>query len=79
MARTMIERVAESQAKFDGRTLISMPRFERERYFERGRAAIEAMREPSVEMMEAGNALPTHSAPSDFYAAYIEAALEKET
>lgn len=46
----MIERVAESQAKFDGRTLISMPRGERERYIERARLAIEAMRDPTPGM-----------------------------
>lgn len=51
---TMVERVAESQARFDGRTLIAMPRGERERYFRRARAAIEAMREPTWQMCSAG-------------------------
>lgn len=50
---TMIERVAESQAKFDGRSLIGMPRGERERYLERARLAIAALREPTPEIEDA--------------------------
>lgn len=44
---TMIERVAESQANFDGRKLSDMPKGERERYRQRARLAIEAMRVPT--------------------------------
>lgn len=54
---TMIELVAESQAKFDGRSLIGMPRGERERYLERARLAIAAMREPTEGML-AGTEAP---------------------
>lgn len=48
---TMIERVAEGQAAYDGRTLVAMPRGERERYYERARLAISFMRAPTVRML----------------------------
>lgn len=50
---SMIKRVAESQAKFDGRTLVGMSRTDRERYMERARLAIETMREPTEAMIDA--------------------------
>lgn len=78
---TMIERVAESQAKFDGRSLIGMPRGERERYLERARLAIAAMREPTEGMIEAGD-IPDCDAPhkpaDGVWRAMIDAALEEK-
>jgi hypothetical protein len=69
----MIERVAESQAKFDGRELIAMPRGERERYRQRARLAIEAMREPTQSMIDAG--YDQCDDPIASYATMINAAL----
>lgn len=51
---SMIERVAESQAAFDGRSLSGMPMAERERYMERAKIAIREMREPTPEMILIG-------------------------
>ena len=50
---TKLEQVAESQAKFDGRSLAGMPKGERGRYMERARLAIEAMRDLSPAQHEA--------------------------
>lgn len=81
---TMIERVAEGQAKFDGRTLIAMPRGERQRYYERARLAILAIREPSERMEEAATEaiadIPTWAnldIVATSHRAMIDAALEE--
>lgn len=43
------------------------------------RAAIEAMREPTAEMLEAANAIPANQRYSDGYRAMIDAALSPHT
>lgn len=55
---SMVERVAESIAKSDGfhLGLIAVPRHNREVFRKRARAAIEAMREPTDEMLRSGAA-----------------------
>jgi len=40
---SIIETIAEGQARFDGRKLIEMPRAERDRYRERAKLALDAM------------------------------------
>ncbi|NTA27374.1 hypothetical protein [Allorhizobium ampelinum] len=50
---TKLEEIAEGQAKFDGRTLIGMPRGERDRYMERARLMLECIREPTGGMLKA--------------------------
>lgn len=77
----MIRRVAESQAEFDGRSLIHMPRFERERYMARARAAIMAMREPTVLMRAAAYPRITGDKAGlarDTFTAMIDAALQEQ-
>jgi hypothetical protein len=54
MTDTMRERIARGQAEFDGRGWLNMPRGERDRYLDRADAAIEAMREPTEAMVNAG-------------------------
>lgn len=86
---TKLEQVAESQAKFDGRSLAGMPKGERGRYIERARLAIEAMREPTEEMIDAGddivsggaNYAPDRPLPTlrNAYSAMIDAALKEPT
>lgn len=67
---SMIERVAEGQAGYDGRTLSGMSRGERERYFERARIAIRNMREFSPDLDDWG------VEGSAAYRATLDAALE---
>lgn len=50
---SMIERVAKGQSDFDGRPWLSMSKADRVRYLERAKIAIEAMREPTGEMLDA--------------------------
>lgn len=55
MGQTMVERMAEAEAKIDGYAdLLAMSRPQRERYMLRARAALEAMREPNLSMDQAG-------------------------
>lgn len=49
----MVERVARGQSEFDGRPWLSMPKTERDRYMERAKLAIAAMRIPSKAMLDA--------------------------
>lgn len=75
---TKVEEVAEGQAAYDGRTLIGMPRGERERYYERARLAIAAMRIPTASMRTAfwDADEPTDAGFIAGWAAAIDKALE---
>ena len=78
MTESMIERVAESQANFDGRKLINMPMGERVRYRQRARAAIEAMREPTEAMRKAGWEETDQRDEYAVWCAMIDAALAEQ-
>lgn len=50
----MIERVAKSQADFDVRPWLSMPRYQRERYIERAKLFLRDISDPTEAMIAAG-------------------------
>jgi hypothetical protein len=82
---TKVEEVARAIAKIEGYDLpndMSLPYAPGSRIgktMSKARAAIEAMREPTIEMRRAGSEAKTSSATAEYriYAAMIDAALEE--
>lgn len=75
---TMIERVARAIMRddFEGDELWeSSDKCLRGSYLRNARAAIEAMRDPTDGMVDAGNSLGHEEAPATYYEAMIDAAL----
>lgn len=85
MTESMVEKIARGQAEFDGRPWLSMPKTERERYMDRARAALQAIRDPTKEMAAAGreayadhvDQVSTHMVVEQTFTAMIDRALKE--
>lgn len=89
--KALLLRVAEGQARFDGRSLTDMPAADRKRYMQRALLAVQEMRSPSAKMLRAAGAAmspakrPTEKRVSERakhgirYRAMIDAALADAT